>query len=129
MRESAANEAITMRTAAYCGLSTAKVFYERLTHACIVERFDRFTRADGTLGRLIQVDFCQIAGTESEKKHEKEGGPALRNARRSSAATAPGRPRTCRPLRSGSSSISTPATTTATPRTSRYTSAQAKELA
>ena len=77
VRESAANEAITMRTAAYCGLSTAKVFYERLTHACIVERFDRFTRADGTLGRLIQVDFCQLTGTDSEKKYEKEGGPGV----------------------------------------------------
>lgn len=77
VRASAANEAIIMRTAAHCGLNTAKVFYEPLTHACIVERFDRFTRADGTLGRLIQYDFCQITGTSSERKYEKEGGPGV----------------------------------------------------
>lgn len=77
IRESAANEAIIMRTAAHCGLATAKVFYEPLTHACVVERFDRFKRGDGTLGRLIQYDFCQIAGIASEKKYEKEGGPGV----------------------------------------------------
>lgn len=77
VRESAANEAIIMLTAACCGLNTAKVFYEQLTQSCIVERFDRFTRADGTLGRLIQYDFCQIAGTGSERKYEKEGGPGV----------------------------------------------------
>lgn len=77
VRESAANEAITMRTAAYCGLNTAEVFYEPLTQSCVVERFDRFTRADGTLGRLIQYDFCQIVGTDSDRKYEKEGGPGL----------------------------------------------------
>ena len=77
VRASAANEAIIMRTAAHCGLNTAKVFYEPLTHACIVERFDRFTRADCTLGRLIQYDFCQITGTGSERKYEKEGGPGV----------------------------------------------------
>lgn len=75
IRESAANETIVMLTAAHCGLDTAKVFYEPQTQACIVERFDRFTRADGTLGRVIQYDFCQIAGTSSERKYEKEGGP------------------------------------------------------
>lgn len=75
VRESAANEAIIMRTAAHCGLSTARVFYEPRTSACIVERFDRFVRDDGSLGRLIQYDFCQIAGLGSERKYEKEGGP------------------------------------------------------
>lgn len=75
VRESAANEAIIMRTATHCGLDAAQVFYEPLTHSCIVERFDRVTRADGTLGRLIQYDFCQIAGLDSERKYEKEGGP------------------------------------------------------
>lgn len=77
VRESAANEAIIMRTALYCGLNTAPVFYEPLTQSCIVERFDRFSRADGSLGRLIQYDLCQIAGTGSERKYEKEGGPGL----------------------------------------------------
>ena len=77
VRESAANEAIIMRAAAHCGLHTAKVFYEPLTQSCIVERFDRFMRTDGTLGRLIQYDFCQIAGTSSDRKYEKEGGPGV----------------------------------------------------
>ena len=77
VRESAANEAIVMRTAAYCGLNTAKVFYERLTESCIVERFDRFIRAGDSLGRLVQYDFCQIAGVVSERKYEKEGGPGI----------------------------------------------------
>ncbi|WP_295959461.1 type II toxin-antitoxin system HipA family toxin [Rhodoferax sp.] len=77
VRESAANEAITMRTAAYCGLNTAKVFYQSQTRACVVERFDRLTRADGSLGRLVQYDFCQLTGTSSERKYEKEGGPGV----------------------------------------------------
>lgn len=77
VRESAANEAIIMRTAAHCGLNTARVFYEPLTRSCVVERFDRSTRADGTLGRLIQYDFCQLAGIDSERKYEKEGGPGV----------------------------------------------------
>lgn len=77
VRDSAANEAIIMRAATHCGLLTARVFYEPLTRSCVVERFDRFTRADGQLGRLIQYDFCQIAGMDSERKYEKEGGPGL----------------------------------------------------
>jgi len=54
-----------MRAAAYCGLNTAKVFYEPLSHACVVERFDRIPQDDGTLGRLIQYHFCQLAGINS----------------------------------------------------------------
>ncbi|MDM0075252.1 type II toxin-antitoxin system HipA family toxin [Variovorax sp. J2P1-59] len=72
---SAANEAATMRAAAMCGLPTADVFYEPNTQACVVKRFDRIERADGTLGRLLQYDLCQLAGTVSEKKYEVEGGP------------------------------------------------------
>ncbi len=77
VRESAANEAIIMRTAAHCGLRTAQVFYEPQTRACVVKRFDRFVREDGSLGRLIQYDFCQLAGIASERKYEKEGGPGV----------------------------------------------------
>lgn len=77
VRDSAANEAIIMRTAKHCGLKTAEVFYEPLTRSCVVERFDRFRRSDGGLGRLIQYDLCQLAGTVSEKKYEKEGGPGI----------------------------------------------------
>ena len=74
---SAANETITMRAAARCGLPTADVFYEPHTQSCVVRRFDRLARPDGTLARLVQYDLCQLAGTVSEKKYEKEGGPGL----------------------------------------------------
>lgn len=74
---SAANETIVMRTAAHCGLPTAEVFYEPHTESCVVRRFDRLTRPDGSLARLVQYDLCQLAGTVSEKKYEKEGGPGL----------------------------------------------------
>lgn len=75
VRHSAANEAVIMRAAALCRLPTADVFYEPLTQACVVKRFDRIQRPDGTLGRLLQYDLCQLAGTVSEKKYETEGGP------------------------------------------------------
>ncbi len=74
---SAANEAIVMLTAAKCGLPTAEVFYEPHTESCVIRRFDRLSRPDGTLMRLIQYDLCQLAGTVSEKKYEREGGPGL----------------------------------------------------
>ena len=77
VRESALNEAVIMLTAARCGLPTAEVFYEPLTRACVVRRFDRLVRADGGLDRLIQYDLCQLAGTVSDRKYEKEGGPGL----------------------------------------------------
>ena len=74
---SAANEAIVMSAAAKCGLPTAEVFYEPHTESCVVRRFDRVTRPDGSLGRLVQYDLCQLASTVSEQKYEKEGGPGL----------------------------------------------------
>lgn len=77
VRDSAANEAIIMRTAKHCGLKTAEVFYEPLSKSCVVKRFDRIRRQDGGLSRVIQYDLCQLAGTVSEKKYEKEGGPGI----------------------------------------------------
>lgn len=74
---SAANEAIVMRAAALAGLPTAEVFYEPRTEACVVRRFDRAPRPDGTLARRVQYDLCQLAGTLSDRKYEKEGGPGL----------------------------------------------------
>lgn len=74
---SAANETIVMRAAANCGLPTADVFYEPRTESCVVRRFDRLVRPDGTLTRLVQYDLCQLAGTVSQRKYEKEGGPGL----------------------------------------------------
>jgi serine/threonine-protein kinase HipA len=74
---SAANETLVMRAAALCGLPTADVFYEPLTQSCVVRRFDRTHEADGSLARVVQYDLCQLAGTVSEKKYEKEGGPGM----------------------------------------------------
>lgn len=74
---SAANETIVMLAAARCGLPTAEVFYQPQTQCCVVRRFDRITRPDNTLGRLLQYDLCQLAGTLSDQKYEKEGGPGL----------------------------------------------------
>ena len=74
---SAANETIVMRAAALCGLPTAEVFYEPHTESCVVRRFDRLARHDGSLARLVQYDLCQLAATLSERKYEKEGGPGL----------------------------------------------------
>ncbi|MCW5638474.1 MAG: type II toxin-antitoxin system HipA family toxin [Rubrivivax sp.] len=74
---SAVNETIVMRAAALAGLPTAEVFYEPHAQACVVRRFDRQLRPDGTLARLVQYDLCQLAGTVSDRKYEKEGGPGL----------------------------------------------------
>ena len=74
---SAANGTLAMRTAAYCGLPVAEVFYELLTQACIVRRFDRLLRPDRSLARLAQYDLCQLADQLSDRKYEKEGGPGL----------------------------------------------------
>lgn len=74
---SAANETIVMLTAAHCGLPTAEVFYEPRTQSCVVRRFDRVAQPGGGLGRLIQYDLCQLAGTVSDRKYEKEGGPGI----------------------------------------------------
>ncbi len=43
----------------------------------MVKRFDRVLRADGALGRVVQYDLCQLNGTMSGSKYEKEGGPGL----------------------------------------------------
>lgn len=74
---SAANEAIVMRTASHCGLPTADVFYEPSTQSCVVRRFDRVLLPDRGMSRLVQYDLCQLAGTLSERKYEKEGGPGI----------------------------------------------------
>ena len=74
---SAANEAIVMRTAAYCGLGVAQVFFEPTTRSCVVQRFDRGPDPSGRLVRLKQYDFCQLSGLPSGKKYEVEGGPGI----------------------------------------------------
>lgn len=46
-------------------------------NALLVERFDRATGSDGTIGRLHQEDFCQALGYPAEMKYESQGGPTL----------------------------------------------------
>ncbi len=75
--ESAANEAIVMRAAQHCGLSVAPVFYEPHTRSCVVERFDRYLVAPRHPARLLQYDFCQLAGVHSDRKYEQDGGPGI----------------------------------------------------
>ena len=74
---SAANEAIIMRAAGLCGLPTANVFYEPHTQACVVQRFDRVLLPNGSVGRVMQYDLCQLSAIASDKKYEKEGGPGV----------------------------------------------------
>lgn len=39
---------------------------------------DRERNADGTLRRLWQADFCQLAGKPSDVKYEADGGPSFK---------------------------------------------------
>jgi serine/threonine-protein kinase HipA len=74
---SAVNETIVMLAAAKCGLNTAKVSYQPVASACLVERYDRMRQEDGSLRRLWQADFCQLLGKQSDVKYEHDGGPSF----------------------------------------------------
>ena len=74
---SSVNETIVMRAAQLCELPTANVLYQPIVKACLVERYDRVRRPDGTLARIWQADFCQIAGKPSDVKYEADGGPSF----------------------------------------------------
>lgn len=67
-----------MRAARMCALPTANVSYQPEVKACLVQRFDRLQNADGTLRRLWQADFCQLAGKPSDVKYEADGGPSFK---------------------------------------------------
>ncbi|MDB5824941.1 MAG: type toxin-antitoxin system HipA family toxin [Herminiimonas sp.] len=75
----AVNETMVMRAAKICGLPTANAFYQPVTKACLVERYDRVVRADGGLDRLWQADFCQLLGKPSDTKYEHDGGPSFKD--------------------------------------------------
>lgn len=75
----AVNESIVMRAAQLCALPAAKARYHAPTKACIVERYDRVPRPDGSLERLWQADFCQLLGKASDIKYEHDGGPAFKD--------------------------------------------------
>lgn len=72
---SAINETLIMLSARYAGLPTAEVAYLPQVRAALVTRYDRVREADGSLRRLWQVDFCQLAGLPSERKYQADGGP------------------------------------------------------
>ena len=74
---SAINETLIMRTAAACHLPTAHISYQAAIQACLVERYDRVARNDGSLRRVWQADFCQLSGLPSTAKYEVDGGPTF----------------------------------------------------
>jgi serine/threonine-protein kinase HipA len=76
VHHSAVNETVAMLAAGKAGLQVAEVFYEPITGACIVKRFDRVPGKAG-LTRLLQYDLCQLNGTLSDRKYESEGGPGI----------------------------------------------------
>lgn len=75
----AVNETIVMRAARACGLPVATAFYQTVAKACVVERYDRVLRPDGSVDRLWQADFCQLLGKPSGIKYEHDGGPTFRD--------------------------------------------------
>lgn len=74
---SSVNETLVMRAAFICGLPMAKVSYQNVAKACLVERYDRIFQTDGTVKRLWQADLCQLSGRPSDVKYELDGGPGL----------------------------------------------------
>lgn len=74
----AVNETIVMRAAQICEMPTAHVSYQPIARSCLVERYDRVARADGTLERLWQADFCQLLSKPSDVKYEHDGGPSFK---------------------------------------------------
>ena len=74
------NEAFCMRLAKHLGLPVSAVETTMMSgrRLIIVERYDRIVRADGTVERMHQEDFCQATAIPPEKKYEEDGGPTLR---------------------------------------------------
>ncbi|MGH9200424.1 MAG: HipA domain-containing protein [Vicinamibacterales bacterium] len=74
------NEVFCMRFARHLDVPVAHV--EAMTvngrRLIVVERYDRTIRADGSVERIHQEDFCQATGTPTDKKYEEDGGPSLR---------------------------------------------------
>ena len=81
LSNSVENEFYCMKLAALCGLSVAHVDIATFgeTKALVIERFDRSWRADGTLFRLPQEDFCQALSVPPTRKYQSDGGPSLKD--------------------------------------------------
>jgi serine/threonine-protein kinase HipA len=43
----------------------------------VIERYDRYKDATGTVHRIHQQDFCQAQGIMSDEKYESRGGPGI----------------------------------------------------
>lgn len=72
------NEHFCMRLAAALHLPVpASAILRKPGPLYLVQRYDRTTTPDGTLGRVHQIDFCQALNLPSSKKYETEGGPGL----------------------------------------------------
>jgi serine/threonine-protein kinase HipA len=73
------NEALVMKLAAAIGLDVAPVDPRTIRERAflLVQRYDRFTEANGTVRRIHQEDFCQALGVPPEMKYASEGGPTL----------------------------------------------------
>lgn len=74
---SALNETLVMKLAAAIGIGVAETTYQPVIKACVIERYDRVSQADGNIVRLHQLDLCQLDGKPSTIKYETDGGPGL----------------------------------------------------
>ncbi len=81
LSNSVENEFYCLKLAALCGLAVAHADIETFgdTKALVIERFDRKWRADGTLFRLPQEDFCQALSIPPTRKYQSDGGPSLKD--------------------------------------------------
>lgn len=75
------NEAFCMNLARQLGLNVPKANVTEIDghRFYLVERYDRQPAPTGGTQRLHQEDFCQALGIPPEQKHEKEGGPGLKD--------------------------------------------------
>ena len=73
------NEAFVMRLARAAGLNVASVEPRTVSGRkfLLIERYDRFSDADGHVHRIHQEDFCQALGRPPEKKYACDGGPTF----------------------------------------------------
>lgn len=74
-----ANEVLVMELARRVGVRTVSTRWYPAGEEglCVVERFDRVRRPDGTVERLHQEDMCQALGVPASRKYEEEGGPSF----------------------------------------------------
>jgi len=71
------NEHLCLDSANRAGLIAAQTTISTFAQetAVVVERYDRFIEATGTVKRVHQEDFCQALGIRPGRKYQNEGGP------------------------------------------------------